>query len=164
MSCYTFVVSHTCIHTTPTYPRHLKTAVKVPHYAVDAAILKVLSRRCTCLEYHPRNNNLVLCGDKKGLVAVCVFLGWGFEYARVFVCVCVLCSVSCVCCMYMCTCVYNVHMHVLDLLHNISSFSHPTLPHKPYTTLHTLIHRYGIMSRCMNALYTPPFMIAWSTH
>ena len=48
----------------------INTAVSVPEYAVDAAILKLLSRRCTCLEFHPNRDNLVLCGDKKGHVAV----------------------------------------------------------------------------------------------
>ena len=43
-----------------------------PHHKlrwqVDAAVLKLHSRRCTCLEFHPFKDNLVLSGDKKGQV------------------------------------------------------------------------------------------------
>ena len=35
-------------------------------WQVDAAVLKLHSRRCTCLEFHPLRDNLVLSGDKKG--------------------------------------------------------------------------------------------------
>ena len=43
-----------------------------PHHKlrwhVDAAVLKLHSRRCTCLEFHPHKDHLVLSGDKKGQV------------------------------------------------------------------------------------------------
>ncbi len=35
-------------------------------WQVDAAVLKLHSRRCTSLEFHPSKDNLVLSGDKKG--------------------------------------------------------------------------------------------------
>eukprot|EP00884_Botryococcus_braunii_P017509 jgi/Botrbrau1/4441/Bobra.0348s0029.2 len=38
------------------------------------AVLKLHSRRCTCLEFHPTKDHIVLSGDKKGQVAV-----WNFE-------------------------------------------------------------------------------------
>ena len=39
-------------------------------WQVDAAVLRLHSRRVTCLEFHPTKDNLVLSGDKKGQVAV----------------------------------------------------------------------------------------------
>ena len=49
-----------------------------PHHKlrwhVDAAVLKLHSRRCTCLEFHPTKDNLVLSGDKKGQVGL--HAGW----------------------------------------------------------------------------------------
>lgn len=39
-------------------------------WAVDAAVLKLHARRCTCLEFHPTMDNLVLSGDKHGQIAV----------------------------------------------------------------------------------------------
>lgn len=44
----------------------------IPNYQVDAAVLKLHSRRCTCLQFHPTNDNLVISGDKAG--QVCYFL------------------------------------------------------------------------------------------
>ena len=45
-----------------------------PHHKlrwqVDAAVLKLHSRRCTCLEFHPFKDNLVLSGDKKGQASI----------------------------------------------------------------------------------------------
>ena len=35
-------------------------------WQVDAAVLKLHSRRVTSLEFHPSKDNLVLSGDKKG--------------------------------------------------------------------------------------------------
>ncbi|KAK9908379.1 hypothetical protein WJX75_006998 [Coccomyxa subellipsoidea] len=43
-------------------------------WLVDSAVLKLHSRRCTCLEFHPTKDNIVVSGDKKGQVAV-----WDFE-------------------------------------------------------------------------------------
>ncbi|CAL8469557.1 g9098 [Coccomyxa elongata] len=43
-------------------------------WLVDAAVLKLHSRRCTCLEFHPTKDNIVVSGDKKGQVAI-----WDFE-------------------------------------------------------------------------------------
>jgi DNA damage-binding protein 2 len=43
-------------------------------WQVEAAVLKLLSRRCTCLEFHPTRDNIVLAGDKKGVIAI-----WDFE-------------------------------------------------------------------------------------
>lgn len=52
-------------------------------------MLKLHSRRVTCVEFHPSHNSLVLSGDKKGQVAVwnldkvgVKFLGGGWEGAR----------------------------------------------------------------------------------
>ncbi len=42
--------------------------VPLPTYQVDAAVLKLHARRCTCLQFHPTNDNLVLSGDKHGQV------------------------------------------------------------------------------------------------
>lgn len=60
------VILNRCCTPRPSF----NTPVRVPEYAVDTAILKLLSRRCTCLEFHPTRDTLVLCGDKKGHVAV----------------------------------------------------------------------------------------------
>lgn len=43
-------------------------------WLVDAAVLKLHSRRCTCLEFHPTKDNIIVSGDKKGQVAI-----WDFE-------------------------------------------------------------------------------------
>ena len=40
-------------------------------WQVDAAVLKLHSRRVTCLEFHPTRDNLVLSGDKHGQVRKC---------------------------------------------------------------------------------------------
>jgi DNA damage-binding protein 2 len=39
-------------------------------WLVDAAVLKLHSRRTTCLEFHPTRDNIVLSGDKSGQIAV----------------------------------------------------------------------------------------------
>ncbi|EFN53251.1 hypothetical protein CHLNCDRAFT_26064, partial [Chlorella variabilis] len=39
-------------------------------WQVDAAVLKLHSRRTTCLEFHPTLDHLVLSGDKRGQIAV----------------------------------------------------------------------------------------------
>jgi DNA damage-binding protein 2 len=39
-------------------------------WQVDGAVLKLHARRCTCLEFHPTNDRIVLSGDKFGQVAV----------------------------------------------------------------------------------------------
>jgi DNA damage-binding protein 2 len=44
------------------------------HFQVDAAIYKLLARRCCTLEFHPSRYNLVISGDKKGGVAI-----WDFD-------------------------------------------------------------------------------------
>ncbi|KAK9811590.1 hypothetical protein WJX72_006636 [[Myrmecia] bisecta] len=53
-----------------------KRELPMPHagWQVDAAVLKLHSRRCTCLEFHPSKDNIVLSGDKKGQVAI-----WDFD-------------------------------------------------------------------------------------
>ena len=42
----------------------------LPGWQVDAAVLKLHSRRCTCLQFHPLKDNLVLSGDKHGQVSL----------------------------------------------------------------------------------------------
>lgn len=39
-------------------------------WQVEAAVLKLHSRRVTCLEFHPHHDHLVLSGDKKGQIAI----------------------------------------------------------------------------------------------
>lgn len=63
-------------------------------WQVDAAVLKLHSRRCTCLEFHPTRDNIVLSGDKKGQVPpparapfLCVDVQTGV-HACGFVCMC----------------------------------------------------------------------------
>ncbi|GAX86303.1 hypothetical protein CEUSTIGMA_g13715.t1 [Chlamydomonas eustigma] len=63
---------------------------KMPRYQVDAAIYKILARRCCSLEFHPSRHNLVISGDKKGGVAI-----WDFDkvhertvYSNVHSCLC----------------------------------------------------------------------------
>ncbi|KAL3157624.1 hypothetical protein ABBQ32_012072 [Trebouxia sp. C0010 RCD-2024] len=46
-------------------------------WQVDTAVLRLHSRRCTCLEFHPSRDNIVLSGDKKGQVAV-------WDHAKVY--------------------------------------------------------------------------------
>ncbi|KAK9840258.1 hypothetical protein WJX74_006309 [Apatococcus lobatus] len=50
--------------------------VRRPHtkWLVESAVLRLHSRRCTCLEFHPTRDNIVVSGDKKGEVAV-----WDFH-------------------------------------------------------------------------------------
>lgn len=45
-------------------------APSASRWQVDAAVLKLHSRRTTCLEFHPTLDHLVLSGDKKGQIAV----------------------------------------------------------------------------------------------
>ena len=46
-------------------------------WQVDTAVLRLHSRRCTCLEFHPTRDNIVLSGDKKGQVAI-------WDHAKVY--------------------------------------------------------------------------------
>ncbi|KAG2438921.1 hypothetical protein HYH02_010716 [Chlamydomonas schloesseri] len=46
----------------------------VPRYQVEAAILKIHTRRCCTLEFHPTHDSVVVSGDKKGGIAV-----WNFD-------------------------------------------------------------------------------------
>lgn len=46
-------------------------------WQVDTAVLRLHSRRCTCLEFHPTQDNIVLSGDKKGQVAI-------WDHAKVY--------------------------------------------------------------------------------
>jgi DNA damage-binding protein 2 len=39
-------------------------------WQLESAVLKLRSRRSTCLEFHPLHNALVFSGDKKGEIAV----------------------------------------------------------------------------------------------
>ncbi|GAA0183963.1 damaged DNA-binding protein [Lithospermum erythrorhizon] len=41
---------------------------------VNCAVIRYHSRRVTCLEFHPTNNNILLSGDKKGQLGI-----WDFE-------------------------------------------------------------------------------------
>ena len=54
--------------------RQRETVLAEQRWQVEAAVLKLLSRRCTCLEFHPTRDNIVLAGDKKGMIAV-----WDFD-------------------------------------------------------------------------------------
>ena len=54
--------------------RQRETVLAEQRWQVEAAVLKLLSRRCTCLEFHPTRDNIVLAGDKKGMIAI-----WDFE-------------------------------------------------------------------------------------
>lgn len=47
----------------------IKPAFVIPDQ-VNCAVIRYHSRRITCLEFHPTNNNLLLSGDKKGQVGV----------------------------------------------------------------------------------------------
>lgn len=53
--------------------RQCKPAYVIPNQ-VSCAVIRYHSRRVTCLEFHPRNNNLLLSGDKKGQLGV-----WDFD-------------------------------------------------------------------------------------
>ena len=46
-------------------------------WQVDTAVLRLHSRRCTCLEFHPTRDTIVLSGDKKGQVAI-------WDHAKVY--------------------------------------------------------------------------------
>lgn len=43
-------------------------------WQVDAGVLRLMTRRVTCLEFHPSRDDVVLAGDKKGVVAL-----WDFQ-------------------------------------------------------------------------------------
>ncbi|XP_076915269.1 protein DAMAGED DNA-BINDING 2-like isoform X1 [Bidens hawaiensis] len=47
----------------------IKPAFVIPN-EVNCAVIRYHSRRVTCLEFHPTNNNLLLSGDKKGQLGV----------------------------------------------------------------------------------------------
>lgn len=51
----------------------IKPAFVIPD-EVQCAVIRYHSRRVTCLEFHPTNNNILLSGDKKGQLGV-----WDFE-------------------------------------------------------------------------------------
>ncbi|XP_068668565.1 protein DAMAGED DNA-BINDING 2 [Aristolochia californica] len=61
------------------FERQLRTnvpAIKLGHVVpdqLDAAVIRLHSRRVTCLEFHPTNNNILLSGDKKGQLGI-----WNF--------------------------------------------------------------------------------------
>jgi hypothetical protein len=57
--------------------RQRETVLAEQRWQVEAAVLKLLSRRCTCLEFHPTRDNIVLAGDKKGMIAI-----WDFEKVK----------------------------------------------------------------------------------
>eukprot|EP00887_Chlorella_sp_A99_P006546 scaffold3.g6546.t1 len=46
-------------------------------WQIDAAVLKLHSRRVTCIEFHPTHDHLVVTADKKGEIGV-------WDYAKVF--------------------------------------------------------------------------------
>ncbi|CAK9164213.1 unnamed protein product [Ilex paraguariensis] len=52
----------------PNIPR-IKPAFVIPDQ-VNCAVIRYHSRRVTCLEFHPTNNNILLSGDKKGQLGV----------------------------------------------------------------------------------------------
>ncbi|KAF5204932.1 Dna damage-binding protein [Thalictrum thalictroides] len=47
----------------------IKPAFVIPNQ-IDCAVIRYHSRRITCLEFHPTNNNILLSGDKKGQLGV----------------------------------------------------------------------------------------------
>ncbi|KAK9159058.1 hypothetical protein Scep_005632 [Stephania cephalantha] len=51
----------------------MKPAFVIPDQ-VDCAVIRYHSRRITCLEFHPTNNNILLSGDKKGQLGVWDFV------------------------------------------------------------------------------------------
>ncbi|GMG98331.1 hypothetical protein Nepgr_000171 [Nepenthes gracilis] len=51
----------------------IKPAFVVPDH-VDCGVIRYHSRRVTCLEFHPTNNNILLSGDKKGQLGVWDFI------------------------------------------------------------------------------------------
>ncbi|KAJ4979036.1 hypothetical protein NE237_009816 [Protea cynaroides] len=54
----------------------IKPAFVIPDQ-VDCAVIRYHSRRITCLEFHPTNNNILLSGDKKGQLGV-------WDYVKVY--------------------------------------------------------------------------------
>ncbi|XP_077222381.1 damaged DNA binding 2 [Tasmannia lanceolata] len=54
----------------------IKPAFVIPDQ-VDCAIIRFHSRRVTCLEFHPTNNNVLLSGDKKGQLGI-------WDYGKVY--------------------------------------------------------------------------------
>ncbi|CAN6472593.1 unnamed protein product [Victoria cruziana] len=47
----------------------IKRAIIIPNQ-VDCAIIRLHSRRVTCLEFHPTNNKIILSSDKKGQLGI----------------------------------------------------------------------------------------------
>lgn len=47
----------------------IKPAYVIPNQ-IECAVIRYHSRRVTCLEFHPTNNNILLSGDKKGQLGV----------------------------------------------------------------------------------------------
>ena len=43
--------------------RRREVQLEAKRWQVDAAVLRLHSRRCTCLEFHPLKDNLVLSGE-----------------------------------------------------------------------------------------------------
>lgn len=54
----------------------IKPAFVIPDQ-VNCAVIRYHSRRVTCLEFHPTNNNILLSGDKKGQLGV-------WDYGKVY--------------------------------------------------------------------------------
>ncbi|XP_071720570.1 protein DAMAGED DNA-BINDING 2 [Rutidosis leptorrhynchoides] len=54
----------------------IKPAFVIPD-EVNCAVIRYHSRRVTCLEFHPTNNNILLSGDKKGQLGV-------WDYSKVY--------------------------------------------------------------------------------
>lgn len=48
--------------------RRREVRLPLPEWQIDAAVLKLHARRCTCLQFHPSSDNLVISGDKAGQV------------------------------------------------------------------------------------------------
>ncbi|KAF8394928.1 hypothetical protein HHK36_018867 [Tetracentron sinense] len=59
----------------PRIPK-IKPAFVIPDQ-VDCAVIRYHSRRVTCLEFHPTNNNILLSGDKKGQLGI-------WDYSKVY--------------------------------------------------------------------------------
>ncbi|XP_010262841.1 PREDICTED: protein DAMAGED DNA-BINDING 2 [Nelumbo nucifera] len=65
------------------FERQLRTNVPMikPPFVIpdqlDCAVIRYHSRRITCLEFHPTNNNILLSGDKKGQLGV-------WHYSKVY--------------------------------------------------------------------------------
>jgi WD40 repeat protein len=68
--------------------------LRVPPYQVEAAILKLHTRRCCCLEFPPDSDSVVISGDKKGHIAVWNFDQVGQPGVRALTCRCVVAVVG----------------------------------------------------------------------